>query len=120
MMHVWTSLTYPNQSLSLRANIQTDIHQSSNTSMETNDIYVNWNADLNAIFDVPLLTSCPKKKQRKKCLSTHRLLTSEEIINKKLEAAESKIKKEKEKEERKRIRMEKQSKLQGKKRDLND
>ena len=62
------------------------------------------------------VTPPSETKQRKKKLSSHRLLTSEEIISVKMEAAELKLQKEKEKENKKRIKAEKQTSQAKKKR----
>ena len=72
--------------------------------------YVSWNADLESIFEVPLLSPTAPEKKKRKTISSHRLLTSEEIITEKLKAADLKLKKELDKNERKRIKEEKKEK----------
>ena len=55
--------------------------------------FVSWNADLESIFNVPLLSHTVSENKKRKSLSSHRLLTSDEIIKENVQAAENKIKK---------------------------
>ena len=66
-----------------------------------------WNEDINTLFDLP--PPPIKETKKKKGLTSHRLLTSDQIIKEKKQQLEERERKLKEKEERKRKRDEKKA-----------
>ena len=71
------------------------------------DLSGDWNADMNTLFDLP--PPPIKETKKKKGLTSHRLLTSDQIIEEKKQQLEERERKLKEKEERKRKRDEKKA-----------
>lgn len=93
----------PSVLLDLIVSGQLEITSSSNETASANPDVVSWNDVINHEFQLPSPVEEKKQKTSKK-LTSHRLLTSDEIYLLKKTEKENKEKMEREKEERKRVR----------------
>jgi hypothetical protein len=66
-----------------------------------NSSSVTWSASVESVFELPTPAAASEKKVNRKKITSHRLLTSDEIYEQKTQEKENKIRQEFEKEQRK-------------------